>query len=179
MKRSLSADEHRVWTLVTATIRPAAGRDAPSPRVSDPAPTPVQPAPAASPPRVSPTPTKAAAKITSLTLSYTPHGIEPGRRRRIVRGREDIAARLDLHGMTQDQARRALADFLRRAQADGYRAALVITGKGVGGDGVLRRRVPEWLADPGLRGLIAGASSADRRHGGEGALYVALKRPAG
>lgn len=57
-----------------------------------------------------------------------------------------------------------------------WRAVLVITGKGVGGDGVLRRRVPDWLAAPSLRDLIAGVSEAHRRHGGEGALYVALKR---
>ena len=53
---------------------------------------------------------------------------------------------------------------------------LVITGKGVGGDGVLKRRVPDWLAEPPLRDHIAGVSEAHRRHGGEGALYVALKR---
>ena len=53
---------------------------------------------------------------------------------------------------------------------------LVITGKGVQGDGVLRRRTPEWLAAPQLRSVVAGVSEAHRRHGGEGALYVALKR---
>ena len=56
------------------------------------------------------------------------------------------------------------------------RAVLVITGKGASGDGVLRRRTPEWLAAPSLRSIIAGYSQADRRHGGEGALYIALKR---
>jgi DNA-nicking Smr family endonuclease len=104
------------------------------------------------------------------------HPIEPGRKRRIVRGRDEIAARLDLHGMDQDRARAALIGFLQRAQADGARAVLVITGKGVSGQGVLRRRAPEWLADPALRTVVAGLSSADARHGGEGALYVALKR---
>jgi DNA-nicking Smr family endonuclease len=44
------------------------------------------------------------------------------------------------------------------------------------GDGLLRRCTPEWLADPAIRSLIAGLSSAERHHGGEGALYVALKR---
>ncbi len=69
-----------------------------------------------------------------------------------------------------------LAGFLRRAAEDGWRAVLVITGKGSRGDGVLRRMVPHWLADPALRDLIAGVSEAHRHHGGEGALYVALKR---
>jgi DNA-nicking Smr family endonuclease len=52
----------------------------------------------------------------------------------------------------------------------------VITGKGVQGDGVLRRRVPEWLAAPHLSHMIAGVAEAHRRHGGAGALYVALKK---
>lgn len=83
---------------------------------------------------------------------------------------------MDLHGLDQDHARRALHDFLVRAHAQGLRAVLVITGKGAVGDGVLRRRAPEWLADPAVRSLVAGVSAAERRHGGDGALYVALKR---
>jgi DNA-nicking Smr family endonuclease len=103
-------------------------------------------------------------------------GIEPNRRRRIARGGEPLAVRLDLHGHDQDRARARLADTLLRAQAEGVRAVLVITGKGLEGQGVLRRRVPEWLADPTLRHVVAGFAVADRRHGGDGAIYVALKR---
>lgn len=78
--------------------------------------------------------------------------------------------------MTQDRARAALDAFIRDAWDEGYRAVLVITGKGVTGDGVLRRHAPEWLAAPHLAHIVAGISEAHRRHGGEGALYVALKR---
>jgi DNA-nicking Smr family endonuclease len=78
--------------------------------------------------------------------------------------------------MDQDRARVALHDFLARAHAAGVRAVLVITGKGYQGDGVLRRRVPDWLSEAPSRAVVAGISRADRRHGGEGALYVALKR---
>ena len=53
---------------------------------------------------------------------------------------------------------------------------MVITGKGSRGDGVLRRYAPEWLGSPDLRDIVAGVAEAHRRHGGEGALYVALKR---
>jgi DNA-nicking Smr family endonuclease len=105
-----------------------------------------------------------------------PAAIDAALHRRITRGRDAIAARIDLHGMTQDVARAALTGFVRRAVGEGWRAVLVITGKGVSGDGVLKRRVPDWLAAPPLRDLIAGVSEAHRRHGGEGALYVALKR---
>jgi DNA-nicking Smr family endonuclease len=105
-----------------------------------------------------------------------PERIEPGRKRRIARERDPIGGRLDLHGMTQDQARAVLHGFIERAHERGERAVLVITGKGYQGDGVLRRRVPEWLAEAPSRARVAGYSQAERHHGGEGALYVALKR---
>ncbi|MFI4936493.1 MAG: Smr/MutS family protein [Caulobacterales bacterium] len=63
-----------------------------------------------------------------------------------------------------------------RAVDEGWRSVLVITGKGALGDGVLRRHAPDWLAEPPLREHVAGISEAHRRHGGDGALYVALKR---
>ena len=105
-----------------------------------------------------------------------PAAIDAALHRRITRGRDAIAARIDLHGMTQDIARATLTAFVRRAVDNGWRAILVITGKGVGGDGVLKRRVPDWLAEAPIRDCVAGVSEAHRRHGGEGALYVALKR---
>ncbi|HKR87801.1 MAG TPA: Smr/MutS family protein, partial [Phenylobacterium sp.] len=103
-------------------------------------------------------------------------GIEPNRHHRIARERDEIAARLDLHGYDQDRARAVLESFLHRAWDEGFRAVLVITGKGLQGDGILRRRTPEWLAAPHLAKIVAGVSEAHRRHGGAGALYVALKR---
>jgi DNA-nicking Smr family endonuclease len=96
--------------------------------------------------------------------------------RRLTRERDPLGPRLDLHGLDQAQAHGRLFGFLRQAQAEGWRAVLVITGKGVSGDGVLRRLTPEWLASPALHDVIAGVSEAHRRHGGAGALYVALKR---
>jgi DNA-nicking Smr family endonuclease len=100
-------------------------------------------------------------------------------RRRLSRGREDVDARLDLHGLDQAAAYHALIGFLRAAQADGERLVLVITGKGrseYGDAGILRSAVPKWLAGPELRGLVAGVEEAGRRHGGGGALYVRLRR---
>ncbi len=181
MKRPLRPEEARLWAIVTATVRPAHGR---GPEAAPPEPEPL-PAPAPSvvkpPPRFAgrtkpkgPAPRVKAASAPAPPPS--PDRIEPNRQRRIVREREPLDRRLDLHGLTQDAARAALVGFLHRAQQDGVRAVLVITGKGLQGDGVLRRRAPEWLAEPGLRGVVAGVSSADRRHGGDGALYVALKR---
>ncbi len=85
-------------------------------------------------------------------------------------------ATLDLHGLDQDRARVALITFVARSVREGRRSILVITGKGALGDGILRRRAPEWLAEPPLGEVVAGLSEAHRRHGGAGALYVALKR---
>lgn len=124
-----------------------------------------------------PKPTVAAARVPA-SKPGPPELIEPNRRRRIVRECDPIEARIDLHGLDQDRARAALERFLGWAQASGYRAVLVITGKGLRSDGVLRRMAPEWLAAAPLRAMVAGVGSADRRHGGEGAYYVTLKRKA-
>jgi DNA-nicking Smr family endonuclease len=123
-------------------------------------------------------PAASAAKPAPKRVPPPPADIEPGRKRRLARERDPIDLALDLHGLDQDRARAALLRFLTQAQAEGERAVLVITGKGSRGDGVLRRAAPDWLAEPALRGVVAGWSPAHRRHGGEGAMYVALKRRA-
>jgi DNA-nicking Smr family endonuclease len=105
-----------------------------------------------------------------------------GRRERsqLSRGRKEIDARLDLHGMTQTRAHRALSGFLQRAHHDGLTFVLVITGKGkLGAEserGVLRRKVPQWLGLPEFRALVVGFEEAHIGHGGEGALYVRIRR---
>ncbi len=106
-----------------------------------------------------------------------------GRRERsqLSRGRKEIDARLDLHGMTQTRAHRALSGFLQRAHSDGLTFVLIITGKGrtIGPEserGVLRRQVPQWLSLPEFRSLVVGFEEAHIGHGGEGALYVRIRR---
>ena len=108
--------------------------------------------------------------------SGPPETIEPNRLRLIDRGREPLAGTVDLHDLDQDRARAALTGFLLRAFEENHRTVLVVTGKGALGDGILRRRTPEWLAEPPLRSVVAGVSEAHRARGGAGALYVALKR---
>ena len=166
MKRPLRPEELRVWSVVAGTVHPLPGRATPA------APSPVKGAPEA-PARV--LPAQAERKAPPRGRS-APERIEPNRLHRIARERDPIGARLDLHGHDQDRARAMLETFLRRAWDEGYRSVLVITGKGVQGDGVLRRHAPEWLAAPHLASIVAGISEAHRRHGGAGALYVALKR---
>jgi DNA-nicking Smr family endonuclease len=105
-------------------------------------------------------------------------------RTRLSRGRDQIDARLDLHGMTQVRAHHALLGFLQRAHSGGMTFVLVITGKGKVGSaeherGVLRRQVPHWLGLPEFRALVAGFEEAHVGHGGEGALYVRVRRTRG
>ncbi|MDB5480598.1 MAG: mismatch repair protein MutS [Caulobacteraceae bacterium] len=169
----------RLWRIVTATVRPLRRRPAAKPRALAAATATLPPAPPPAPPETRARPTAGPSprpRAAAPRHPPPPPPIEPGRRRRLERARDEVAATIDLHGLDQDRARAALTAFLLRGWTEHRRAILVITGKGALGDGVLRRRVPEWLAEPPLRQIVAGLSEAHRRHGGEGAIYVALKR---
>jgi len=166
-RRVLSQDERVLWSTVTRSIAPlresaaepeteAAIAEKPSPVRKAATPAPAKPAP---PP------------------SLTPLGRRM--RRGVARGKQAIDARLDLHGLTQSEAHAALLHFLRDAGAREARLVLVITGKGGRGDGergVLKRQVPQWLSLPEFRAFVIGFEEASLRHGGEGALYVRLRR---
>ena len=178
MKRPIRPEEQKLWAMVAATVHPKPGREALAQALADAKPE--KPAKPKSGGRVA----DPAARLPLAEAKPPPRPIprlevdpiEPRRKHHISRERDPIGARIDLHGMDQDRARAALEAFVLRCWDEGYRAVLVITGKGTRGDGVLRRRTPEWLGGPALRGAVAGISEAHRRHGGEGALYVALKR---
>jgi DNA-nicking Smr family endonuclease len=184
--RSLTPDEEDLWSLVARTVRPlrpaapvrkvakqltmnqllADGekKESPRPVKSGPLSEPKAPVPAhrsAAPPALSPVMRK--------------------ERQKLARGHETIDARIDLHGMTQTEAHAALRSLLQRSQANGAKFVLVITGKGqpsasLNGRGVLRRQVPMWLALPEFRRYVAGFDIAGASHGGEGALYVRLRK---
>ncbi|MGI8725423.1 MAG: Smr/MutS family protein [Methyloceanibacter sp.] len=106
--------------------------------------------------------------------------------RKLETGRVAVEARLDLHGMRQREAHAALRRFLKSAQAQGYRNVLVITGKGTREEaksfyeederGVLRQAVPQWLSGAEFADLVISYAQAPRRLGGEGALYVRVRR---
>ncbi len=166
--RRLSPEETRLWRKLARSVRAFEGRVLPE--------APPEPAVSAPASKASAKPAGVQAVAPIRKPSAALHAIEPGRERRIALGREEIGGRIDLHGHGQDDARAVLTAFLKRAHADGIRAVLVITGQGRTGAGVLRRRLPDWLNEPPLRELVAGLSPARRRHGGEGAFYVALKR---
>ena len=173
-RRHLSEEERTLWESVARQVKPLRKK----PRVGKTAAaasemTAIRPAASPRPmPSVSaPKPGKPAAP------PLAPLGRRE--RSRLSKGRSEIDARLDLHGMTQTRAHRTLLGFLQRAHHDGLTFVLVITGKGVAGDterGVLRRHVPQWLALPEFRTLVVGFEEAHIGHGGEGALYVRIRR---
>jgi DNA-nicking Smr family endonuclease len=99
-------------------------------------------------------------------------------KQRLARGTRAIDARLDLHGFTESEAHDALLRFLRSSQSKGAKVVLVITGKGRLGreHGVLRRAVPLWLKLPEFRQAVVSFEPASVGHGGEGALYVRVRK---
>jgi DNA-nicking Smr family endonuclease len=177
-KRSLSEEERALWESVAQQTKPLRKK----PRAAKPE--------AASQDTEGRVATKPAALPGSRHPANLPRVTKPaapplaplGRRERsqLSRGRKDIEARLDLHGMTQTRAHRALSGFLQRAHLEGLTFVLIITGKGKMGAeserGVLRRQVPQWLSQPEFRALVVGFEEAHIGHGGEGALYVRIRR---
>ena len=125
-----------------------------------------------------PAPAKKSAALPALKPGVSP-GVDRRTAEKHRRGRLPVEARLDLHGLTQEEAHRALERFLPHAQESGCRSVLVITGKGSadGTRGVLKESVPRWLNQPPLRALILSFSWAQPKDGGTGALYVLLRRP--
>jgi len=176
-RRVLSQEERVLWTTVTKSIAPL--RELPAADMND-----------AAEPATSTRSAKRAAKpgpiAPALPEKKSPPPLAPlGRRmkQRVARGKDEIDGRLDLHGLTQSEAHAALFRFLRTASTRGARLVLVITGKGAraaeGERGVLKRQVPLWLGLPEFRALVIGFEDAHIAHGGEGALYVRVRRARG
>jgi len=182
-RRGLSEEDRRLWEHVRSTARPLrSAPPEPAPPAPAAAPSPAAPGPAVPPPPVLAAPGK---KPAAPAPAAPPPGLDRKTLTRLGRGTIAIDARIDLHGMTQESAHHRLLRFLEAARGEGARIVLVITGKGApdlpaagwsGGRGILRRAVPDWLRSPAFRLHVAGYESAGRRHGGEGALYVRLKR---
>jgi DNA-nicking Smr family endonuclease len=163
-------DEDRVlWNLVARSATPLKGKRAVE--IPD-----VVLEPDKAPPK--PAPAQASVSQPAEKPRHPVHPLDKPTLEKLAKGRMPIEGRVDLHGMTQDEAYSLLYSFLHRAHAGGVRYVLVITGKGSssGGDGVLRRSVPAWLSTPAFRPLVSSHDHAARHHGGSGALYVRLRR---
>ena len=127
------------------------------------------------------------AKAAPKKAGRGPSGINGATQERLRKGQIDPDAKLDLHGMTEAAAHRALGSWMAAAHGRGIRLALVVTGKGnpKNGEsapwmalkhGALKEMVPRWLNEPGLAALIANVQPAHVKHGGGGALYVWLRK---
>ena len=103
-------------------------------------------------------------------------GIDNASAKRLTKGHFDIDDTIDLHGKTEAVAHKALLQFVQQASHRGARTLLIITGKGAAGQGVLRRKVPDWLQEYPLKSHILAISQASGKDGGGGALYVRLRR---
>ncbi len=191
-KRRATPEELELWRHVAQTVRPikskrraapskeqasaaAASAHAKSGKPAAPAATVAKPKPSAAP------------KPHELTHGLS-HGIDRRQAARFRKGKLPIEGKIDLHGRTQQDAHDDLLAFLKRAHGAGKRTVLVVTGKGMtkggmtkGGmtgskTGILRQAVPRWLNEPAFRSLVLAFDHAEPQHGGEGALYVLLKR---
>ena len=197
-----TVEDFELWTQVAASVRPLKKKPdhhkqvKPSAQLKSSAVEAKSSGPAARPVQASPAPHahktvrnrhEAPRKVPELT------GLDRRSAQKLARGQAQIDARIDLHGMTQESARSALKSFIIRAQTEGLRLVLVITGKGRSPysshtlhgyhqvdvperEGVLRRALPRWLDETEFRTHISGYQPAHPKHGGGGAFYVRLRK---
>jgi DNA-nicking Smr family endonuclease len=179
-RRQVSEEEQALWRTVTRTVVPLRRhrKKHVEPAAADVAEPKSKQKPSLRPPSP-PHPVAATQKPAPKPKQPVLAPLDRRAKQRLARGTQAIDGRLDLHGRTQSEAHAALLRFLQRQQANGAKTVLVITGKGGnpdGGRGVLKRQVPMWLALPEFRGLVVGFADAASGHGGEGALYVRVRR---
>ena len=178
MKRKGKAGpgDMELWGRMAQSVRPLPGRTPP--------PAPRPPEPTEMPESVEPpeAPAPALSGPPALGSPAAPgSGIDKRTARRIRRGALPVEARIDLHGLTREEAYRRLTGFIAESQAAGRRLVLVVTGKGRRSEdgmaaGVIRREAPHWLSRPPNAARVLDTAPAQPRHGGDGALYVYLRK---
>lgn len=185
-RRQLRPEEEQLWGTVARSITPMhpAALKKRLERQAEPAPEP--PPPPAKSARLPDFRIGEKARPTATRDAETaPIRMDAKAFGKMVRGKLLPEARIDLHGMTLNEAHPELIRFILNAQSQGLRLVLVITGKGKPGAdhdpipqrrGILRQQVPHWLRQPPLGPAILQVTEAHLRHGGSGALYVYLRR---
>jgi len=165
--RKLQPEEKQIWGKVSRTV---------SPRRAFKGPKSAKPLPPKGPT------TEDFANMLRLPPLAKPSGrglpqsLDVNQDKRVRRGRVVIDAKIDLHDMTQAMAYPALHRAIIRASNRGHKCVLVVTGKGIRGEGVLRRNFTSWIGESEIRPFIANYAQAHIKHGGSGAWYVFLKR---
>jgi len=176
--RGLSTDEIGLWRRAMRDVAPLRGRARPQPEPKRG--PPARTAGGASEPQAVP-PAPRPKQVPHPAPQPQPPldrfaGLDRATAERLKRGRYPVEARLDLHGMTQAEAHRALSGFVAASRSLGRRSVLVITGHGRISGGILKAAVPRWLAEPELRRHLLAITPAQPRDGGAGALYLLLRR---
>lgn len=187
LPRGLTAGEQAAWAHLAASVKPLPGKKRPSPPAkregelpkvaggaSVAAPS-AKPKPALKPRRAPPAPPPPPA---------IPGALDSHWERRMKGGRLDPDLTLDLHGHTLDTAYDRIMAGLDQARMMDARVVLVIAGRERPVDpadrmerrGAIRAKLLDWLAASRHSGAIAAVRKAHIRHGGEGALYLILKR---
>lgn len=189
-RRTLSAEERRLWAEVARSVAALPGRALPDVPPSLVATQETSPPPTTAPPKPKAKPASKPASQVPAKAPIKPAGpplapLDRKTLRAVAKGRRVVEGVIDLHGLTQARAHAALVRFLTRSQREGHGLVLVVTGKGglagtPEGDlherGVLRRMTPHWLSLPDLRAIVLGFDEAAPHQGGAGALYVRLRR---
>jgi DNA-nicking Smr family endonuclease len=190
---TVSETEHALWAKAIRDVTPLRGGDDEVTEQGEEVTAAPETTPTAGPPKDAAAPVGPPRHERPRPVSPPLTGLDRRTRQRLARGQADYEARLDLHGLSVENARLALARFLAESVAKGRRLVLVITGKGAAPfarhtlhgashfdtperQGRLRRKLPEWLAEDDLRGYVAGYQPAHPRHGGGGAFYVRIRR---
>lgn len=179
-RRGLSEEDRKLWRSVTETVTPLdPARLAPEQDTASSDETPA-PSVAVAPARSRQSRVKTPAEVTSPPAA-PPSRIQTSPLNRqwaqaLRRGTISVEASLDLHGLTEDAAHRSLLRFIASARAARLRTVLVVTGKGRQGRGLLKARLPQWLAEAGLRDDVLALYPAHVKDGGGGAWYVVLRR---
>jgi DNA-nicking Smr family endonuclease len=177
MAKRPSPEELALWRSAMRDAKPLKRSRPAAKKTAAPEPPPAEPPPAKP---------KRAVPLPPLPPPSKPPELAPGRiagvdkrlAERLKRGQLAIEAMLDLHGLTQEEAHRQLDGFLAHSARVGRRCVLIITGKGLwrSDSGILREMVPRWLNETPNRARVLAIAHAQPRHGGQGALYVLLKR---
>lgn len=186
VKRNLSDEDRALWQRIAANVVPlkrAANIEPLKRTTKRVVKAPVPPTAASAPAkaiklkveRPQPAP-RAAPPVVVVSAAPATPGLDRRTTSKLRRGHIVIEAKLDLHGMTQSEAHDALLRFIASSRERGLRCVIVVTGVGKAGGGVLRRAVPRWLSEAGPREAVISFAAAEQRHGGDGALYVMLRK---
>lgn len=180
--KKLTEDDRILWGKVARSARPLPGRMAEIEAFEEALLRQADELPEETKARLKPLaggPDAAAEKPRKVSAHH--HPLERPVKKKLAKGRLQLEARIDLHGLFQSEAHAMLLSFIARAHERGLRHVLVITGKGssMGSEGALKRAVPMWFSKPEFRHLISSYETSAPNHGGEGALYVRLARGRG